>query len=121
MSAGIFLNLLRQFVLALYVLALVAPVAMQTGVQLDPTAVFLLDQDIARSRCSGSGGEEQVHHANGECCVQCTAPQLPGAASAENAVPLAFPVELIPAITPQTTGLKLGHAARPPIPRGPPA
>ncbi len=109
-------RILRQLLLAL-----VAPVAVQAGVQLQPTAVFLLDRDIAASRCAGGGGQKQDHHAGGECCVMCAAPQLPESVSIETAQALVFPDDAFPVIAAQTIGLNLGLALRPPIPRGPPA
>ncbi len=114
-------RILRQTVLAFYVLALVLPGVVQAGVQLEPTAIYLLEQDLAQSRCANGGEPKIDHHDNGECCVLCAALQLPDAPVA--LAPVDFPENKIASthIIAQTIGLKLGLASRPPIPRGPPA
>ena len=120
---GHIVQLLRPFVVALYVLAMLLPAAVSAGVQLSPSPQHLLDRDIAASRCLDNQDLPASHHEGAECCVMCGAPQLPVLDMVSQAVAVAFPHanDAWVLVADQTRGLRIGLNQRPPVPRGPPA
>jgi hypothetical protein len=112
---------LRKLVLALCLLGVFAPLAVKAGVQLEPTPIFELTQDLEKSRCSPSGDQSDDQHAM-SCCVLCAAPQVPDGSSAV-VLPIAFPqfAQKLLHDRQQLAAIKQDIALRHPIPRGPPA
>jgi hypothetical protein len=116
-----FAAIVRRVVLALFVLALIAPAVVDSGLQLQATPLFELTQDLEKSRCGPTGDQTDDQHAM-SCCILCAAPQVPDGSSAA-LLKIAFRHFLKDPVDDRQQSALINQdlVLRHPIPRGPPA